>query len=68
MSWYLAALKKYITFRGRARRKEFWIYTLIDRLIQLILIGIFFCLYLQYHTQQHRQGRSLGYICGWRFG
>ena len=43
MSWYLAALKKYIIFKGRARRKEFWIYTLIDRLIQLILlIGIFF--------------------------
>lgn len=40
MRWYLAALKKYITLRGRARRKEFWIYTLIDRLIQLIFMGI----------------------------
>jgi len=28
MNWYLEALKKYATFTGRARRKEFWFFTL----------------------------------------
>jgi uncharacterized membrane protein YhaH (DUF805 family) len=40
MSWYLAALRKYATFSGRARRKEFWIFTLVDRLIFIGLIGL----------------------------
>ncbi len=29
MSWYIAALRKYAVFRGRARRKEYWIFQLI---------------------------------------
>ncbi len=45
MKWYLAALKKYITLRGRARRKEFWIYTLIDRLDTAYFYGHHRCLY-----------------------
>ena len=28
MSWFLIALKKYATFDGRARRKEYWFYVL----------------------------------------
>ena len=35
MQWYLAALKKYATFEGRARRREYWFFILF-----LILIGI----------------------------
>lgn len=30
MKWYLAALKKYATFRGRASRKEFWMFVLFN--------------------------------------
>lgn len=33
MSWYLAVLRKYATFDGRARRKEFWMFALFDFLI-----------------------------------
>lgn len=33
MNWYLTALKKYATFNGRSRRKEFWMFTLINALI-----------------------------------
>ncbi len=40
MSWYLAGLRKYATFSGRARRKEFWIFTLVDRLVFIGLIGL----------------------------
>lgn len=28
MNWYLAALKKYADFSGRARRKEYWMFVL----------------------------------------
>jgi uncharacterized membrane protein YhaH (DUF805 family) len=28
MNWYLAVLKKYAVFSGRARRKEYWMYVL----------------------------------------
>jgi uncharacterized membrane protein YhaH (DUF805 family) len=28
MSWYLAVLKNYIGFSGRARRKEYWMFVL----------------------------------------
>lgn len=28
MNWYIMALKKYAVFNGRARRKEFWYFTL----------------------------------------
>ncbi|MEU1407294.1 DUF805 domain-containing protein [Streptomyces sp. NPDC005728] len=40
MSWFIAALKKYAVFRGRARRKEFWFFTLFVYLIYGVLGGI----------------------------
>lgn len=35
MSWYLIALKKYATFSGRARRKEYWMFWLFNMIITL---------------------------------
>lgn len=29
MDWYLKVLKNYVGFRGRARRKEYWIIILV---------------------------------------
>ncbi|MEU1460117.1 DUF805 domain-containing protein [Streptomyces sp. NPDC005727] len=40
MSWFLAALKKYAVFSGRARRKEFWLFSLFAYLIYIVLGGI----------------------------
>jgi len=37
MNWYFAALSKYATFDGRARRKEYWIFGLINAVILFIL-------------------------------
>ena len=37
MNWYLEALKKYATFEGRARRKEFWFFALFNFLAILVL-------------------------------
>jgi uncharacterized membrane protein YhaH (DUF805 family) len=37
MEWYLSVLKKYAVFSGRARRKEYWMFTLFNNIIGLIL-------------------------------
>jgi uncharacterized membrane protein YhaH (DUF805 family) len=35
MQWYLTVLRKYAVFSGRARRREFWMFTLIHVLISI---------------------------------
>ena len=40
MSWYLAVLKKYVDFNGRARRMEYWMFVLINSVIALIFLAI----------------------------
>lgn len=37
MEWYVAVLKNYVEFSGRARRKEYWMFFLISSLISLAL-------------------------------
>ena len=37
MKWYLLVLKKYADFNGRARRKEYWYFTLFSVLISIAL-------------------------------
>lgn len=37
MNWYIGAIKKYATFNGRARRKEYWYFLLFSMLITLAL-------------------------------
>jgi len=39
MNWYLAVLKKYVVFSGRARRKEYWMFTLVN-VIVLVLLAV----------------------------
>ncbi|GAA0180085.1 DUF805 domain-containing protein [Clostridium sediminicola] len=36
MSWYIAVLKKYVQFDGRARRKEFWMFVLFNFIFSII--------------------------------
>ncbi len=42
MNWYLAVLKNYAGFSGRARRTEYWMFALINFIIVAVLdvIGI----------------------------
>lgn len=37
MNWYLEPLKKYATFTGRSRRKEYWMFMLFNFLISFAL-------------------------------
>jgi uncharacterized membrane protein YhaH (DUF805 family) len=37
MQWYTDVIKKYVEFSGRARRKEFWMFVLINAVISIVL-------------------------------
>lgn len=45
---YRTCIKKYATFRGRARRSEYWMFTLCNVLISLVIYG------LSYFAQSQR--------------
>lgn len=40
MEWYLKCLRQYTDFSGRARRKEYWVFTLINAIIAAVLVVI----------------------------
>lgn len=54
MQWYLNAFKNYATFQGRARRKEYWMFFLINFIITILLeilaaaSGVFLVLFVLY--------------------
>lgn len=52
MSWYLAVLKNYVGFGGRARRKEYWMFALFNVVVALALpvIGLIVAIALQVGT------------------
>jgi uncharacterized membrane protein YhaH (DUF805 family) len=40
MYWYLKVLRHYADFSGRARRKEFWYFSLVSFIVNLVVVGI----------------------------
>lgn len=40
MKWYLMVLKKYATFSGRARRKEYWMFTLFSIIFSYLTLAL----------------------------
>jgi len=40
MNWYLKCLKQYADFNGRARRKEYWMFTLLNMIFALLALII----------------------------
>jgi len=36
MKWFIAALKKYVVFQGRARRTEYWMFALFAFIIYVV--------------------------------
>jgi uncharacterized membrane protein YhaH (DUF805 family) len=40
MNWYLAVLKNYAGFSGRARRKEYWMFTLFNFIFLIVAVII----------------------------
>ena len=41
MNWYLKVLKQYADFSGRARRKEYWMFTLFHVIFTYVLMFLF---------------------------
>ncbi|MFN3159410.1 MAG: DUF805 domain-containing protein [Rubinisphaera brasiliensis] len=37
MNWYLKCLRQYVDFSGRARRKEYWMFTLFNLIIAFLI-------------------------------
>ena len=37
MNWYVKALKQYVDFSGRARRREYWMFVLVNLVIVIVL-------------------------------
>ncbi|MCW3173971.1 DUF805 domain-containing protein [Shewanella subflava] len=37
MEWYVKVLKQYFVFSGRARRKEYWMFTLFNFIVSFVL-------------------------------
>ena len=48
MEWYLGPLRKYAVFNGRASRKEYWLFSLCQVVIALVLSMVSAGLYLVY--------------------
>ena len=39
MNWYIKVLNQYFDFKGRARRTEYWMFTLVSVIISWSIIG-----------------------------
>ncbi|MFC8685251.1 DUF805 domain-containing protein [Brevibacillus porteri] len=37
MHWYTSVLKKYVAFEGRARRQEYWMFTLFNIIVSMVI-------------------------------
>ncbi|WP_369149002.1 DUF805 domain-containing protein [Streptomyces sp. R44] len=40
MNWYLEVLKKYVVFSGRARRKEHWMFLLVNIIAVIVVVTV----------------------------
>jgi uncharacterized membrane protein YhaH (DUF805 family) len=58
VNWYIAVLKKYADFSGRASRTEFWMFTLVNLVIELVLT------FIDYHTGMLNLTTGLGLLSG----
>ncbi len=46
MEWMILPFKRYADFQGRSRRKEFWLFQLLNAIVALVLAGPFFFSYI----------------------
>ncbi|MDA9898207.1 DUF805 domain-containing protein [Flavobacteriales bacterium] len=60
MNWYLKVLTLYTQFSGRARRKEYWMFTLFNMIIAMILLLIDNALGLSFNYVGNELG--IGYL------
>jgi uncharacterized membrane protein YhaH (DUF805 family) len=61
MYWYLEVMKKYAVFTGRARRKEYWMFHLVNFVILLPIMGVAIAGILM-QPRTHRPGLFLPFF------
>jgi len=59
MEWYLKVIRNYATFKGRARRKEYWMFILFNFIIGIVLSIIDNVLGLTYNYFEYSSGGML---------
>ena len=57
MKWYIMAIKKYADFKGRSRRKEYWMFALVSMMFGITALVLDHLLGLSFNTP----GNKLGY-------
>ncbi len=64
MHWYLEVFKKYADFSGRARRAEYWMFTLVNALIVILAsMLIYLPLALSNNNQDTLSGLYILFSC-----
>lgn len=65
MNWYLKVIKNnYANFSGRARRKEYWMFTLVNTIIITVLYAILMSSIDMYTGEVSSLGSIAGIIIG----
>lgn len=65
MNWYLEVIKNnYANFSGRARRKEYWMFTLVNTIIITVLYAILMSSIDMYTGEVSSLGSIVGIIIG----
>lgn len=65
MNWYLEVIKNnYANFSGRARRKEYWMFTLVNTIIITVLYTILISSVDMYTGEMSTLGSIAGIIIG----
>ncbi|QIG05945.1 DUF805 domain-containing protein [Proteus sp. ZN5] len=65
MNWYLEVIKNnYANFSGRARRKEYWMFTLVNTIIITVLYAILMSSIDMYTGEMSSLGSIAGIIIG----
>tara|TARA_A200000113_G_scaffold44776_2_gene36293 strand:+ start:2689 stop:3066 length:378 start_codon:yes stop_codon:yes gene_type:complete len=59
MNWYLKVLNQYSDFNSRARRKEYWMFTLVNFIISLAIVGIDNALGLSFNYTENILGSGV---------
>ena len=65
MEWYLKVLRNYAGFDGRARRKEFWMFFLINLIINYALMFIGFKINMPFLSTIYAFAILIPYIAVW---
>ena len=65
MNWYLKVLKHYVDFSGRARRKEFWMYSLFSMIFAIVAMILDKLLGTTFDFDLY--GQSLDFGFGWLY-